>query len=121
MSLRAEGALRTRRVELDLTLREIAERLGVTSMRVSQIEKDDLIPLDDPRAKRLADAYELSAREVRDLAVSARAKRGAVELPTRATDPERQELAVSLARSWLDLSHEKIAQLRTIVGSDEED
>ncbi len=105
--------LRGRRIELELTVREIAERLGVSAMLVSYFERGEQVPQQDDRLVALADAYDLPLKQVRGAAFESHAARGTVELPTNER-AERDDTALLLARTWRDLSDDQIRQLRKI-------
>lgn len=107
--------LRMRRIELELTLQEIADRMRVSPMYVSDIERGKRVPLQPMRLAALAEAYELTRREIEQLAF---ASQDAIELDI-AGDPMRREAAVALARAWPDMSVEQLQQLRQLAAKGE--
>lgn len=110
--------LRRRRVEeLRLTLRDLASRMEVAPMYVSQIERGKRRPRKKETLAAIAQAYGLAFEEVEEL--SLRSGDG-VELKLSSGDAERDALAVALARSWRDLSPTQIADLRRVMeGTDD--
>lgn len=106
--------LRDRRLQLKETVREIADRLGVTPMYVSYVERGEQVPQQPERLRALAEAYRISMGEVLSAVITSRAVKGTVELPTQGQDAAHADAAVVLARAWLDLTTEQIQRIRRI-------
>ena len=105
--------LRRHRVdELGLTLRDLANRMDVAAMYVSQIERGKRQPRKEATLEAIAQAYALPFSEIEELSLRSR---GGVELQFTERDVERDELALILARAWPDLTPERIEKLRRVM------
>lgn len=111
--------LRMERVGSGLTVREIAERLNMSAMTVSNLERGTRVPNDRASLEAIAVAYGLPARDVYRAALESRAASGAVELPTDGERPVA-ETALALARAWRDLTEEDMEEIRRIVSRHDE-
>jgi len=106
--------LRTRRVTLELTVREIAYRLGMSPMTVSNLERGERVPTEDAALVAIARAYDLDFGAVHSAAIESQAAAGAIELPTDESSPTGAETALALARTWRALTDEDMAAIRSI-------
>ena len=105
--------LRRRRVDdLELTLKEIAERMEVTAVYVSDIERGNRRPIKEGVLKSIADAYEMDWDRVVRLAL---ASRDSVQLDTRDASDVKRDVAVTLARSWDDLTEKDLTEIAKVL------
>ena len=105
--------LRRRRVEqLELTLKDIAELMNVTAVYVSDIERGNRRPLKRSVLRKIAEAYQMDPERVLRLAL---ASRDSVELNTRDASPEKRDVAVTLARSWDDLTETDLTEIGKVL------
>lgn len=101
--------VRSKRHERKLTLRDVAEQLGVSIPYLSDVERGLRGPLSGSHLGTLAKALDLPLWE---LEVAASVHRGVIELETGEETGLRHKAAVSLARAWRGLSE---GQLRRIM------
>ena len=108
--------LRLRRSELNMTLREMAQRLPNDHPEyVWRYENDLRVPFHEENLERFAQAYRLDRREVEVLALfSRRLHRGGAE----DLDELRRKLSGRFRKAWPSLTNEVIAELRLTIGED---
>ena len=105
--------LRQRRVsDLKLTLKQIAERMGASAVYVSDIERGNRRPLRPDVLANIAAAYDMDLERVTRLAL---ASRDSVQLDTRDASAEKRDVAVTLARSWENLSPDDLDEIRKVL------
>lgn len=107
-------AIRTRRLELGIGLRELAARISVTPAYLSDIEKGSRTPIDEKVGLL---ARELVADENEWLGMAARS-RGSIELAMSAAPGHsaRDEAALALHRRWDTMSEEEAERIMEILG-----
>ena len=98
--------IRDRRVhDLKVTMKAIADRMDVTAMYVSDIERGKRTPLKHDRLKKIADAYNLSVKRVEKAAFISKEWH---RIGEAGDAPHKRRLAVKLARRWADLTQAEV-------------
>lgn len=107
--------LRRRRVERGMTIQQIADRVNVVPIYVSDIERGKRRPLKKELLVAIAAAYGLAHDEVERLALSSR---DSVQLETKGMNDRRRQVAVQLARTLGEMPEDKFEKLRRILEED---
>ena len=98
--------VRGRRIrDLDVTMKEIADRMNVTPMYVSDIERGKRTPLKIERLRMIAQAYDLPSS--RSVETAALISNESVQIGSADDWPVKRRLAVTLARQWSDLTPDR--------------
>jgi transcriptional regulator with XRE-family HTH domain len=103
--------LRSRRMELQLTQKEIASRLERSQPFVPIYEREYRLPADEGTFSKLARAYELDVGEMLTLSRYSRFVRQARDEPTKA----KTLLARALRQHWGKLNAETVARLAALL------
>lgn len=107
-------ALRAARNARRMTLRDLAEVLGVSVPYLSDVETEQRGVLADARLRQLT---ELWPEDGAHLANLARRQLACVSLPIYDEDPARRDLGLALSRLWFKLEEHQIAALMSALPS----
>ena len=108
--------VRKLRIDHDITLKDLADRIGVTSTFVSAVEAGrKSIPPNF--VQKVVAAMDLGPKEAAELrrAADQSAREQRIVLPSTAS-PLMRETASALARNFEDLTSEELMQIRSILG-----
>lgn len=107
--------LRRRRREKELTLQHIANKLGVSVVFISEVERNTKPAL----APAAIDALRPILGDVTELHEAADADRKVVQLDLRKTSPAHRRVATKLARQWSSMGPRQLRRLEEFFDSDE--
>ncbi|MDR2832090.1 MAG: helix-turn-helix domain-containing protein [Streptococcaceae bacterium] len=106
--------LRRIRLNRDLLLKHMAEKLGFTSSYLSAIENGKKrIP--DNLISDLATLFKLSSKEIEKLEESKLESLDSIEFNITKMDETQKEVVFSFARRFENLSEDKLVKLRKII------
>lgn len=105
MTERFGAYARKQRVAHRISLKQVADRLGLSTVYISDIERGNRNPLGSDKLLEWADEIQADGNEFLALA---ELERGGVELPlSLELGQTRNALALALARSWKDLTSDE--------------
>jgi transcriptional regulator with XRE-family HTH domain len=107
-------AIRKMRIDLAITLKEMAERLGVTPAYLSAVETGKKRVTDDLLDK-IEEHYSLSAIEARDLRRQADQSASVIKLKMNGTDNGIREMATVFSRRFSDLEEKEVQEIMNIL------
>lgn len=117
MGVRFGTAARNARIDREVSLKTVADRLGFTPAYISDIERGNRNPPSIEKVRIWANAVEIEPELFIRLAEE---DRPSVELPIQG-DPRKAELALMLLRQWDSLTDDQESQLleavKRIVGA----
>ncbi|WP_346696690.1 helix-turn-helix domain-containing protein [Thermophilibacter mediterraneus] len=106
--------LRKMRIDRGELLKDMADRLGMSSAMLSSVENGKRNPTPD-FASRVAEAYGLRAAEKNELLGLVAENSDSVSIGLRGMAPTDQRLAFSFARRFANLSEEDKARIKEVL------
>lgn len=112
--------LRKLRIDRGELLKEMADKIGMSSAMLSSIENGKRNPAQD-LASKIADAYCLSAAERKKLRELVAENAESVSIGLRGLVPQDQHLAFSFARRFADLSEGEKQRIKEVLDEADSD
>ncbi|WP_277287665.1 helix-turn-helix domain-containing protein [Veillonella montpellierensis] len=106
--------LRKIRIDQDELLKDMAEKLDITSAYLSAIENGKR-PIPANLVNIIKNKYKLEESIVSELMAAEDTIRTSVSFNLSGIDDEKRQMVISLARSFDDISDEKLAEIRKIL------
>lgn len=106
--------LRKLRIDRGELLKEMADRIGISSAMLSSIENGKRNPAQD-FASKVTDAYGLDAAERGKLSELVAENSESVSIGLKGLVPQDQHLAFSFARSFADLSDSEKKRIKEVL------
>ena len=111
--------LRKLRIERDEYLRDMAERLNITSSYLSAIENGKRrMPLD--YIERIGESYGLSQEQLVQMQKAASHEQQKVEIKLEAASAQKKYAALAFARDFDKLNDDQLEEIRKIIEGDSE-
>lgn len=111
--------LRKIRIDHDELLKNMADKLNITSAYLSAIENGKR-PIPPTLVKQIKDIYKLDNARVDELIEAEDQVRTSVSFDLSDMDTEKRQMVISLARSFEDISEEKLREIRKILENKED-
>ena len=106
--------LRTLRIEKEILLKEMAEKLDISSAYLSGLELGKKA-ISESLLEKIVEKYELNANEVCELKSAASVSQPNVKIDLVGKSNEEREMVVSFARKYESLTDEQREQMRKIM------
>lgn len=111
--------LRKIRIDHDELLKDMAENLNITSAYLSAIENGKR-PIPTTLVSQIKNKYGLDNIRVSELIEAEDKVRTSVSFDLSVMDTEKRQMVISLARSFEDISEEKLREIRKILENKED-